>query len=420
MLSAIDYVGKISMTPDDYWNSLAQATIIERWDDTTQIYDVKEQKALPFVDEYDEYEAWVNTISDGVVNTSKVYSDFVDIMFKNLKHKQNYKGQYYKFKPDGVHEETYICYDRMNSIGDSNKFKCVRCNNVLTWIDEYKNIITLPCYIGNDITSTNNLISKDGVINEARLVVLVQANEFTQSIVINQRFMFQHSSAFKVEEVNNFMQEEGTNGLVTCIKLYVEYSPMLPTDNKELNICDYYNIDYNLKINQGDIKNIKGFNGNLTATLKNNNDIISLPLVWESSDKSVVRIDDNGNYTITGNDGTTAIITCYMKDNMSIKDSINLEVVSSGTGDKVIVVTPNDVSLLKENQKVDFDCGVYIDGVIQPDIVTCVASNVDKSCYVLDGYSLTIKKKSTLPLILTFSADGCDDVIFEIKLRGLI
>lgn len=38
---------------------------------------------------------------------------------------------------DGEHEEYYICYDRMGTLDQVADFSCVRCNNVLTWIDEY-------------------------------------------------------------------------------------------------------------------------------------------------------------------------------------------------------------------------------------------------------------------------------------------
>ena len=37
--------------------------------------------------------------------------DFVRLFYRDLSHKQNYKGQYYKMTLDGEHEETYICYD---------------------------------------------------------------------------------------------------------------------------------------------------------------------------------------------------------------------------------------------------------------------------------------------------------------------
>ena len=370
-----NYMNHIAQTPKEYHRGLIQATIDSRWEDTTQIHMVKEQSALPFVDEYTEYEAWVDVISDNLVNTSKVYSDFVKVLFKDIDHKQNYKGQYYKINLDGEHEEYYICYDRMNNLSQVSDFNCVRCNNVLTWVDEYGKILTMPCYLGTDISSTNNLVSKDGIVPNTRLIILVQANEYTMSIVKNQRFMFQHSTAFKVEEVNNYMQEQGTDGQVTCVKMYVDYSAILPSDNKELNICDYYKSDYALKIDQGDIEQTHGFSGQLTATVKNGKDIVYVPLQWSTSDSNIITIDDQGNYQVVG-----------------------------------------DV--------VEFVCGVYIEGEKQTDIVKCMPNKINPYTYTLsetvDGYKLVVLAQSDDSLVLTFSADGCDDVVMTIELLGLI
>ena len=421
------YTKNIAQTPKEYWEGLHQATIDTMWRDTTQIYNIKEQDALPFTDKYTEYEAWVATVSDDLINYSKVYSDFVRLSYRDLNHKQNYKGQYYKFALDGEHEEYYICYDRMNKTTLTADFKVVRCNNVLTWIDEYGNIIKQPCYLGTDVTSTNNLIGKDGIVPNARLIILIQANDFTKSIVKNQRFMFEHSTAFKVEEVNNYMQEQGTDGQVTCIKIYINYSAITPNDNVELNICDYYDTDYTIKINQEDsIKQVTGFTGTLTATVKNVNEIIDgLQVNWYSSDNTVVKIDNDGNYEIVGNIvGNKATITCCLDVNKEIKDSIEVEVVSSVVTNKVIVVKPNDIKLLRERDKVDFICNVYNEGDLLPDVVTCIGSGVPNNIYTLTntpmGYKLIIHKKYNKPLILTFSATGCTDYVMTIKLIGLL
>ena len=51
-----NYLDNIAETPKQYYDNLHQATINSRWEDTTQLYLVKEQKALPFKDEYEEYE----------------------------------------------------------------------------------------------------------------------------------------------------------------------------------------------------------------------------------------------------------------------------------------------------------------------------------------------------------------------------
>ena len=419
------YTDNIAQTPKEYWEGLHQATLDTMWNDTTQVYTIKEQSALPFEDKYTEYEAWVSTVSDDLINYSKVYSDFVRLLYKDLSHKQNYKGQYYKFALDGEHEETYICYDRMNLSTLTADFKVVRCNNVLTWRDEYGNIITLPCYLGTDVTSTNNLIGKDGIVPNARMIILVQANEFTKSIVKNQRFMFEHSTAFKVEEVNNFMQEQGTNGQVTCVKIYINYSAITPNDNTELNVCDYYDVGYTLEINQDNIEQVNGFNGTLTATVKNLDEVVeNMEVIWETSDKTVITIDSEGNYNVVGLNGDKATITCYLKENKDVKDSIIIQVISAPITNKIIVVNPNKVNLLKERQSIVFIPKVYDEGNELTDPVTCIPSGAKPYCYtlttVMNGYLLTILKKSSVPLVLTFKASGCADYVMNIELIGLL
>ena len=419
-----NYMNHIAQTPKEYHRGLIQATIDSRWEDTTQIHMVKEQSALPFTDEYTEYEAWVDVISDNLVNTSKVYSDFVKILFKDIDHKQNYKGQYYKLNLDGEHEEYYICYDKMNRLSQVSDFNCVRCNNVLTWADEYGKILTMPCYLGTDISSTNNLVSKDGIVPNTRLIILVQANEYTMSIVKNQRFMFQHSTAFKVEEVNNYMQEQETDGQVTCVKIYVDYSAILPSDNKELNICDYYKTNYTLTIDQGDIEQINGFNGQLTATVKDGNDIVDVPLKWSTSDSEVIEIDEQGNYQVIGEIGSMGRITCYMADNENVLNTITITVVEDYLPEKKIVISPNNITSLSEGDVIEFTCGVYIEGEKQIDTVKCLPNNINSYTYTLtetvDGYKLIVIEQSDENLVLTFSADGCDDVVMTIELLGLI
>ena len=419
-----NYINHIAQTPKEYHRGLIQATIDSRWEDTTQIHMVKEQSALPFVDEYTEYEAWVDVISDNLINTSKVYSDFVRVLFQDIDHKQNYKGQYYKMALDGKHEEYYICYDRMRTLEQVSDFSCVRCNNVLTWIDEYGKIVEMPCYLGTDISSTNNLINKDGTVPNTRLIILVQANDYTMSIVKNQRFMFQHSTAFKVEEVNNYMREEGTDGQVTCVKIYVDYSALLPSDNKELNICDYYKVDYTLKIDQDNIEQTQGFKGKLTATVKNGTDVIDMPLKWSTNDSDVVEIDEQGNYQVIGEIGSMGQITCSMADNENVSDTITITVVEDYLPEKKIVISPNNITSLGVGDIIEFSCGVYIEGEKQTDMVKCLPNGINPYCYTLvetvDGYKLVVREQSDESLLLTFSADGCDDVVMTIELLGLI
>lgn len=425
MFNAKQYLDNVAVSPKDAWKNINQETINTQWEDTTQTYIIKEQVALPFSDEYIEQEVWLDTVSDTLVNTSKSYSDFVKILFKDCDHKQNYRGQYYKIAIDNDKEEYYICYDRINRLKQVATTQVVRCNNVLTWRDEYGNIVTMPCYLGSDISSTNNLVSKDSIIPNSRIIILIQANDYTMSIRKNQRFMFQHSNCFKVEEVNQYMQEQGTDNLVTFVKIYVDYSTLLPSDNVELNICDYYENDYTLNIVQDSISQISGFKGKLDAVVTDNKgNVVDMPLKWVTSDLEVVEVDTQGNYYLVGKSGSMAKITCSMVYNEAIKDSVDINIVEDFLPDKKIVVSPLEVDTLQKGEPQEFSCAVYIEGEKQQDKVNCEVIGVSNKDYELtetiDGYKIELLKTISGTLTLRFYAQGCDDVTIDMILEGKI
>ena len=113
-----------------------------------------------------------------------------------------------------------------------------------------------------------------------------------------------------------------------------------------------------------------------------------------------------------------------MENNEKVYDTIEIKIVDDYLPEKKIIVSPADVKDLNEKETVNFVCGVYIEGEKQTDIVTCTATGVSPKNYTLketvDGYSLTNNKMSKVPLILTFSADGCEDVVIKIILRSLL
>ena len=130
-----NHLDNIAMSPKEYYDSMNQEIVNSYWDDTDRVYKIKEQSSLPFRNEWEEYEAWLSTVSDNSINVNKSVSDFIQIMFKDNKHKQNYNGQYYKIALDREHEKDYICYDEMNPLSQISDFKVVRCNQLLTWVD---------------------------------------------------------------------------------------------------------------------------------------------------------------------------------------------------------------------------------------------------------------------------------------------
>jgi len=149
-----NYLNNLAQTPSESYKGITQQTVNDQWTNTTQLRKVKEQ-SYPFGTTYTELDAWVDTVSDISVNTSKVIGDYIRILFKDIDHTLNHRGQKYLYSPDGISENTYLCYDKLNPLTQVPDFKAIRCNNHLTLMLDDGSIIKEPCTIGYEITATN-------------------------------------------------------------------------------------------------------------------------------------------------------------------------------------------------------------------------------------------------------------------------
>lgn len=413
---------KMVGTPEDIYKEMVQETINSVFDNTTQLRTIKEQ-SHPFTSTYTEYEAWINSVSDISVNTNKNIVDFIRVMFKDINHKLNHRGQKYLYTPDGESENIYLCYDKMNSLTQVPDFKAVRCNNHLTWLDKDGNIITEPCYIGEEISSTNNQVTKDVTMPNRRLVCMMQGNSNTSSIKLNQRFILSHKQAFKITEMNVYSQDDYVSEDVTLYTFYIEWSTLLESDNLALNLANYYTSNYTLQIDQSDLSIAPSSIGQLTATTTLNGSATTVPLTWTSSNSQVVTIDQNGNYTIVGLSGTTCTITCTITGNEQVTDSITMNVASTPSTMKALIIAPNTLESIKINTTKSIYFGVYLNGVIQSDVVTYVASGANSTCYTITNVSggIDVKciKVSSTPLTIVFTS-GTLTKTMTIGLVGLL
>jgi hypothetical protein len=426
-----NYLNNLSQQPKEYYRSTNQATIDDLWYDTDRLYNIKSQQGLPFSGTFIEEEAWLSPVSEVTVNLNRNISDFIRVLYRDIDHEMNFKGQYYKISLDGAHEDTYICYDKMNPLSQVADFKVCRCNNYLTWIDKAdKTIHKLPCYIGYDIASTNNQYAKSGTIPNARLVIYVQGNDFTNGISPNDRFLFQHKTAYKVEQVENYELEQfADNEEVTFVKLYIALSAILPTDNLELNICDYLDYDYSVVIDGGDlIEKENGFTGKLKANAYCNNEIMEdAKLVWHTEDTNVVKLEEDGTFTVIGDVGTEANISCHIENLPTVADNVTIKVIESeiGVDNYVLEVYPNsseeEVYLYQEDD-ITFKARVYKNGIQTDEPISCVGNWVNDSEYTLeltsDGYKLTNIGGNEKDLTLTFSSEHTEPVEVKLVLGG--
>lgn len=420
------YLDNIAQTPRDFYHDLIQASVDSQWENTTLIETIKEEK-YPFNNEYVEQEVWIDTISDVSVNTLKVIGNYINVTFKDIDHPRNYRGQKYIWREkDRDFDSVYLCYDMISNVMGVADTKLIKCNNSIKIIDkENGNIHEEPIFVGWEITSTNNQQNKDGIIENRRLVCLMQKNKYTKGIIENERFMTSKTKAFKVTQIDDTNEEAYDEDLCTMYTLFIEWTPILKDrDNIELEVADYYSNIYTIDIDEEEetIEQVKGFNSKLTATVMKNGEPIDIPIVWETEDKDVVVIDEEGNYQIIGEEDEETNIICYIKGNESVKNSIGIKVMQSIVTPIVSLEISPKIDNLKQNFDQDFTCYVCINGEKQTDTVDCVANWIDDRNYKLtqtdEGWNLLNKHSSDKKLELTFSGGGLTETM-EIKLGGL-
>lgn len=412
-----NYMSSVTQTPDEYYRSLAQATITTQFDNTTQFRKVQEED-FPFKQEYTEFDAWVNTVSDISTSTNKVIGNYIEILFEDITHRQNYRGTKYIYE-----NETYLTYDKLNPLNVVPSTKAIKCNNFLSFRASDGTIVKEPVFIGWETTSTNSQISKEGTTENRRLVVLIQNNKHTEGIKVNQRFILNHKRAFKVESIDDMQMENSTD--VTLTTLYIAWSTLLPTDDLANNLADGSNdMQYSIYIPQGNISQAKGYIGQLTSVTKYGDTIVDDPNVtWKSSDISIVEVDNQGKYEIVGLVGQTAIITCISGLDKQVKYSVYIWVDQEPNDSKIIVVDPEIKSISKLRSEV-INTYLQVNGTKQSDVVTCIADWIDDRYYTLvevglNEYKLTCKERNNKPLVLTFSSGDIDKKI-SIRLEGLL
>lgn len=200
----------------------------------------------------------------------------------------------------------------------------LQCNNSLRWEDENGERHCYPCVIKDAMTYTNFKWGNKGVVQSGGdIVVLVQRNENTSKINVNDRFLF-NEVAFRVKQL---FDELNPN----YVELYMMKAPELQDDNYKDNVA---------------------INENPSDTTENNG-IVLLPnvkriTVGETENFTVYnyinKIQQTDTFTINVSNVPKSYYELNIIDgnNFSIKNlkqyktnPLNLECIDNKTGNKI-------------------------------------------------------------------------------------
>lgn len=320
---------------------------------------------------------------------------------------------------------------------ESIPISCIarRCNNVLRWLDKDGNLYVEPCILAYDIWEGTNY-SRDNITLAAGFVkAFCQKNMNTNKIVANMRFLFGNKDnrrCFKIQGngIRNFLNQTTEDDdspsylEFTIGSDYVNYD----TDNVIDGIADAYRSKYSLNIEQSYIAQNVGFTEQLIATVKKDNTNIYPELSWSSDNEEIATVDAEGNILLLK--VGSAKITCCIKDNVNVSDSIIVEVVDNASmlsnfvGDKYeVIISPNVSEILEGNEQY-YNCHLYKNGETLEDkfefFVTGNIPDENYKFYVIDGNTFMVKnlKKYMNSKLKIKCVSGENIGLFEILLKG--
>lgn len=418
------YSSIANITPKQSYIDLFQETLNQQFKNSSDWFTIQEE--TPFASKsYSNIDVRINHLINAETGI-KLGDDWKSILFSNVTHTTQI-GMLYNFD-NNIWITTNT--ESIKNLAASATVK--RCNEIMRWLDQKTGAIySEPCSIDYLIkeprdyaTAGSALVTPSGYIQ-----IKVQFNDRTNLIRPNQRFLFGNSknwTAYKIvgTGVNNLNRLKTNDELSVGIILleavanFVNYE----TDDITNGIADTGQNVYTLSLDQSSISGSIGQIVKLTATVTLNNDIVTVPLTWISSDITKATVNSSGLVTMLANG--VANITVNISN--SPVNAVSVATISiTPTPNKTILIVPNQ-NFVYEHSTQNFSVYLYINDIVQSDTLTftCNPNGIPSTNYTfstVDGNHFSVKnieKFLTANLKITCTS-GSNSKILDIQLKGV-
>jgi|LakMenEpi03Aug12_release.lakeMendotaPanAssembly.Ray.scaffolds.fasta_scaffold269890_1 hypothetical protein len=277
--------------------------------------------------------------------------------FSNPLNKVKYDRELHVPMDINIHTGSLIEYKNnkwlvTSSIDDLQAYKSagiVETNNTLT-LNKNNTLTSIPCIVSSNI-SVNTTLSADenkyleSLSNEA--FIRVPANSDTNQININDKFKIGRFS-YKVESISDIIEV----GLLLLKVCFIADEVILPTYS--LSILNGSNI----QLNENDSLT-------LNIQVKADDTIVSPTpqLTFSSSNPLIATISSAGVVSIL--DVGTVNFTCKLSSDITISDTIEVEIISTPVENKTVNIT-GSTSLIK-NYTENYSCIFKNNGIVYSD-----------------------------------------------------
>ena len=288
-----------------------------------------------------------------------------------------------------------------------------RCNCTYNTLDYYGNVIRTPMSYskGMALASANDVkeyINLPGTYQH----IIMQLNDATKDVHNNTRMILGGEGYF-LTGVTNFIRDY-TLDANSCHIIRAECRLGEAQDvNDDLvnEVAQGLTFNWSISIT-GSEKMTLGATQTLTASslrMGQIPDAVNHPYdyLWESSDYSIVTVDEDGVCEAVGEG--TATITCFLRQNTNVTATIEITASQSLTGAYVEFVTDLP-SELRAYDSVTCEAAYFVNGVKQSDTIVYAFEGADINCFGTEktGNALTITcfAPSNEPLVVHAFCNG--------------
>lgn len=393
--------------PNDYFKDLQQAAIDGLFDCTSAKYTVQEQDVIGS-STYHNIDVWLDYIVGTTSTGLKSGIDFTQLMFRDIDH-ETIQGLYYIF--DNNYHISYF-YNRYDGLEKALAVR--RCNNAMRIVDpENGSIFSIPCVIDYDMTSPSQQVSSYIITPNNHATVMVQGNADTLRLFkLNTRYMF-NGRPFKLLAYQNAIWQDLKNQTPTLLYLDLYLDELHDKDDIVNGLAYNGEYNYTIQINASDMDLLIGSQGILTAIVTLNGQEVERNVVWQSSSPSV-KINNQGEYQVTGNIGDNVIIGAVLQGNIAVMDTINIVIVENENIQPLIYLNPN-FDKIRQYDTIDFSVDViYGSALIIPDNIQISLSANE---IILSNQYLTILQSGS-QYIIKANAIALDPQILYITVQN--
>ena len=178
-----------NMVADNYYLMSIQDKIDYEWEYRANRVDIQEETGYG-TEKYTDIESVIESVYDAK-NKTNLSDDWKKLIFKNIKHNL-YLGKRFKFNLDftDIEEDKSVwILTNMNKTDATASCVVRRCDNNIGMVLKDGSFHYEPCILETDFKAINMLYDEHVVIAQSQIIMILQYNEYTKKMKINDRFI---------------------------------------------------------------------------------------------------------------------------------------------------------------------------------------------------------------------------------------